>query len=309
MKHCLPGISRAHVQFVACLMTVVVAVGCASTQRYAAPVQVSQAPLSSPQPAVPLAPPLATPLVASFDEFAATVGADVGLAFAPVGQPDAVTKLGSWSSGPAWSTSKVPLSIALLRETGTGEATSAMSSAITVSDNGAAESIWSALGGGSVAAAKVQAVLAAAGNPLTVVPSERRRAEFSIFGQTDWSLTDQARFLANIACDPSAAPVTALMGQISSGQRWGIGGIDGTYLKGGWGPGTDGLYLVRQFGVIPTPSGQVAVAVAAVSNSGSFGGGTAVLDQLAGWLQAHLGELGGGHCATQVVDPAPVAVP
>ena len=244
--------------------------------------------------AVPSAPPSNDVLSASFDELAQQVSADIGLAYAPLDHPELANSLGSWSSGPAWSTSKVPLALALLRDG--GSVTSIMRSAVTASDNAAAESMWEQLGGGAVAARKVQAVLAEAGDPLTVVPSERRRSGFSVFGQTDWSVADQARFLAHVACDPAAAPVTDLMGEIVPGQQWGIGAIDGAYFKGGWGPGTDGLYLVRQLGVVPTRTGQVAVAIAAVADSGGFGDGTAVLGRLAGWLQDHLDELGGGRC-------------
>lgn len=233
-------------------------------------------------------------LSASFDELSQQIGAQIGLAYAPLDDPDQIGVIGSWLTGPAWSTIKVPLALALLRDGVSVNST--MRSAITSSDNAAAESIWEELGGGPVAAGKVQAVLAEAGDPLTVVPSERRRAEFSVFGQTDWSLTDQARFLARVACDVGAAPVTDLMGEIVPGQRWGLGTIENTYFKGGWGPGIDGLYLVRQLGVVPTRTGQVAVAVAAVSDSGGFGDGTAALDRVAGWLKDHLGELGGGPC-------------
>lgn len=244
--------------------------------------------------AVPLVPVGNHALSASFNEFAQRIGAEIGLAYAPLDHPENVNFLGSWSSGPAWSTIKVPLALALLRERGI--VSSAMRSAITASDNAAAESIWEELGGGSVAANKVQTVLTDAGDPLTVVPSERRRSGFSVFGQTDWSVGDQARFLARVACDPDAASVTHLMGEIVSGQQWGLGAIEDAYFKGGWGPGTDGLYLVRQFGVVPTRTGHVAVAIAAVADSGGFGDGTAVLDRLAGWLQDHLDEVGGGRC-------------
>lgn len=260
----------------------------------ASPTSIVVTPDSSPLPVpldVPLAPPVDDPLPASFDHLSGEVAAQIGVAYAPVGQPDQVLALGAWPSGPAWSTSKVPLALALLRET--GEVTPSMRSAITASDNSSAEAMWDQLGGGSAAASKMMEVLAAAGNPQTEVPSERRRSGFSIFGQTDWSLADQARFLAREACDPQAAPVTDLMGQVVSGQRWGLGGIDGAQFKGGWGPGTDGLYLVRQFGVIPTATGRAAVAIAGVADSGGFGDGTAALDRVAAWVKDNV-DVGGG---------------
>jgi hypothetical protein len=234
-------------------------------------------------------------LAASFDDFGSELGAEIGLAYASLAQPENVTLLGSWSGGAGWSTIKVPLALALLRETG-GTVSPAMRSAITASDNAAAQSIWEKLGGGSVAAGKVQDVLAATGDPITVVPNELRRPGFSVFGQTEWSLVDQVRFLANVTCDAGAAPVTDLMGEIVSGQRWGLGTIDGALFKGGWGPEPDGLYLVRQYGVVPTKTGRVAVAIGAIVDSGGFSDGTEVLNRVARWLQAHLDGVGGGDC-------------
>lgn len=310
-KHRLPREPKARLKVAICLASaVLVAAGVAVYGMSERRPEETSPPLSAmtvpivrppsleavPQPLdVPLSPPAIDTLEASFADLSDEVGADIGLAYAPLNDPGQVNHLGNWSNGPAWSTIKVPLSLALLRETG-GAATSAMRSAITISDNAAAQSIWDDLGGGEVAAGKVEGVLTAAGNSGTDVPSELRRAGFSIFGQTDWSLIDQAGFLARVACDPAAAPVTDLMGEITSGQQWGLGAIDGAHFKGGWGPGTDGLYLVRQFGVVPTPSGRVAVAIAAVADTGGFADGTAVLNRVAEWLQNHLGEVGGGQC-------------
>lgn len=257
-----------------------------------------------PDPAEPPAPsPVPDLLTQSFDELADELPGRIGLAFASISDPEQVTALGDWSHGPAWSTIKVPLAMALLRETG-GIVGSDMASAITASDNSAAQSMWEQLGGGASAAGKVRDVLASGGNPTTIVPSEPQRPGFSIFGQTDWALTDQARFLADTACRPEAAPVTDLMREIVPGQQWGLGAVDGGYFKGGWGPGTDGLYLVRQFGVVPTKAGEVAVSIAAVSDSGGFGDGTAMLDRLTGWVQQHLDQLGGGQCPPAVGVPS-----
>ena len=236
-------------------------------------------------------------LAASFDSLSSDLAADIGLAYVSLDQPDQATALGSWSSGPAWSTIKVPLALAFLQEPG-NEVDWSVRAAITASDNAAAQSIWDQLGGGSAAAQRVQDVLAAAGDRTTAVPSEVRRPGYSIFGQTNWALSKQAQFLAHAACDPRSAPVTNLMGQIVPGQDWGFGRVAGAHFKGGWGPGTDGLYLVRQFGVVPTPTGQIAVAVAAVADAGTFDSGTAVLDRVAAWLQANLDVMGGGACPT-----------
>jgi hypothetical protein len=256
----------------------------------AAPAQTVEVPSAAALPAVP------PDLAAAFQHLSDGIGAQIGLAYAPVDSPTQVSTLGTWSTGPAWSTIKVPLSLALLRQDGTDEVTDAMRAAITASDNGAAQQIWEALGAHQTAADKVQSVLAAAGQPVPQVKSEVTRPGFSAFGQTDWSLADQARFLASAACDARNTPVLDLMGDVVSSQRWGLGTFDGARIKGGWGPGRDGLYLVRQYGLVATAHGQLAVAIAAVADSGAFGDGTAVLNRMAAWLQDHLDSLDGGQC-------------
>lgn len=251
---------------------------------------------TAPQPPAAPTPSARAELAAAFQEFSDALGAQVGLAYAPVDNREQVTTLGTWSSGPAWSTIKVPLSLALLRQQDTRTVSDSMRSAITASDNDAAERIWQALGAHETAAVKVQSVLAEAGKPVPEVPSEVTRPGFSVFGQTRWSLSDQVRFLAYAACDPRDKPVLDLMGEVIDSQRWGLGTMANTKFKGGWGPGRDGSYLVRQYGLLTVAGGQIAVAIAAVAGSGGFGEGTAVLSQVASWLQNHQEALGGGRC-------------
>lgn len=233
-------------------------------------------------------------LSASFEQLRSELGSDVGLAYAPVGAQERVITLGTWSSGPAWSTIKIPLSLALMRELG-GVINDSIEAAVTASSNQAAQSVWEQLGDPMTAASKVRAELTAAGDPDTQVQSEVVRSGFSAFGQTYWPLAAQTRFLAHIACDEQDAPVLDLMGRIVPGQRWGIGAIDGAKFKGGWGPGLSGGYLVRQYGLLETAAGQVAVAVA-TATLGGFDAGIADLDRVATWLTDHLNSLPGGRC-------------
>ncbi len=115
-----------------------------------------------------------------------------------------------------------------------------MVAAITESDNAAAESIWESLGDPAAAAIAVGDVLHHTGDP-TIVESRKLRPEYTAFGQTDWSLTNQARFLSAAACDPRDQPALDLMGQVNSDQRsWGVGPLPDSKVKGGWGPCTVG---------------------------------------------------------------------
>lgn len=255
----------------------------------------SAAPSSrTPSGPVPNAGP-ALELSASFAELEQSVAADIGLTVGPLGASGNVQSYGQWSSGPAWSTSKIPLVMAAIREQDTSTPSPAMQAAITESDNQAAERIWESLGDPPEAAQKVEAVLRETGDP-TVVQSQRIRSEYTAFGQTIWPLADQEHFLSQAACDARNTPVLQLMRHIEPSQRWGLGTLDGTEFKGGWGPSTAGKYLVRQFGLISTPDGGLAVALAAQPASGSFDDGIAVLNSIAKWISLHLQQLPAGNC-------------
>jgi hypothetical protein len=246
---------------------------------------------TAPQPPVPSA------LAEDFAQLETRLHALVGIAVRAVGDGQNPMTLGEWQTGPAWSTIKVPLIVAALREERPPTVTDAMTAAITESDTAAAESIWASLGDPGTAARKVDAVLRDTGDP-TTVQSQRVRPEFSAFGQTEWPLIDQVRFTSVAVCDKANAPVFALMGQVRSDQRWGIGTIPDSRFKGGWGPSPSGGYLVRQMGVLAGPTGMTAVALAAQPTSGKFDDGVAALTQMATWLAAHHSALPAGHCAS-----------
>jgi len=228
---------------------------------------------------------------ASFDKLAAGLGGEVGVAYGPAGLDQPVTTLGPLQTGVAWSTAKVPVAVATVRADGgspSGDHADLMRSAITASDNAAAESLWAGLGGGAAAGAKVQAVLADAGDGDTRVQTERVRSGFTAFGQTEWPLPQAERLAAALPCLDGAAPVLDLMGQVTSDQRWGLGQAGANQrFKGGWGPDESGRYLVRQLGLIDVDGGTVAVAIASKPSDGSLESGSAQLTQLAQWVAAH----------------------
>lgn len=253
-------------------------------------------------PAVSLPPlPAETPapqgpaLAAGFTNFESSLNARIGIAIAAVGSTDAPVLLGEWQSGPAWSTIKVPLVLAASRQADPPEVTDTMMAAITKSDNAAAESIWANLGDPLTAAQKVESVLRQTGDPTAVV-FQQVRPPYTAFGQTDWSLAHQVQFISSAACNSADEPVLALMGQIEASQSWGMGTIPDTLFKGGWGPLITEKYVVRQFGVVTTPSGKIAIAMAAEPASGQFEDGTASLNDMASWLRSHLEELPTGRC-------------
>jgi hypothetical protein len=223
------------------------------------------------------------------------LNAQIGLAIKPVGSDRDPIILGDLQTGKAWSTMKVPLAIAALHQERSSTVTNTMKAAITESDNAAAEQLWASLGDPDTAAHKVEAVLRQASDP-TRVESRKVRPAFTAFGQSDWTLANQVRFISHAACQDSDEPILNLMGQIEPDQRWGLGTIPATRFKGGWGPSPTGQYLVRQMGVLTTPSGQAAVAIAAQPASGTLNDGTQVLTKISAWLAHHLRMLPAGEC-------------
>ena len=227
--------------------------------------------------------PLELALEASFEQLSAAVPADVGIAIA---RPDRTYSLGRWWSGVAWSTIKVPLAIAALRSDSL-RAKDLAAKAITESDNGASEQLWSGLGDPAEAARRVQDIIAEGGDTATAVESRRLRRGYTAFGQTQWTLQRQARFAAELPSIPDSADVIELMKRLTTAHQWGLA-AKGIAAKGGWGPAVRGDYLVRQFGIVPTPSGQWGVALAAQVHDGVFETGVDVINTLSEWLLSRL---------------------
>ncbi|MEL4358259.1 MULTISPECIES: hypothetical protein [unclassified Luteococcus] len=206
-------------------------------------------------------------------------GAHIAVAVVPVGSRQAPWSTGTFSNGPAWSTAKVPVAIAAQRRYPRDARTRArMRAAITASDNAAAEALFRSLGTNAQAAAATTRVIQD-GAGRTIVPSVRKRPGYTIFGQTPWGPTNQARFTASLPCRRDAAATLALMGQVRADQRWGLGTIRGARFKGGWGPDRQGRYLVRQMGVVDVKGQRLAVVIAV--SGVSFATGTRINTQLA----------------------------
>lgn len=216
-----------------------------------------------------------------------------GVAVVPLdGHPG--VSIGSWTNGPAWSTIKVPLSIAALKRSTSSTTQARVRSAIRASDNEAAKKLWAGLGSPTTAAKRVEAVLRPAGDPNTVVQHRQVRPPYTSFGQTRWRLGDQARFAANISCTADGKTVRSHMGHVVASQRFGLSRIRGARYKGGWGP--DGKrYLVRQVAVV-TRSDGTRYGVAAAVSASSFERGKQDLDRIGRWVAPRLSDLKASPC-------------
>lgn len=221
----------------------------------------------------------------------------VAVAIVPVGVKAAPIAIGD--TGPAqvaWSTIKVPLAVAAERKHG-GPMPQTVA-AITASDNNAAQALWESLGTNEQAAAAVTRVLREGGDATTTVPAVVKRAPYTIFGQTSWGVDGAARFAAGLACLPGSARVRQLMGRTDGNQQWGAVSMKThTEVKGGWGPGVNGGYVVRQIALLTFRDGsQTAVAMVTFGAGTSMASGTSALNHVGAWLSRNTKNLPRGYC-------------
>jgi beta-lactamase class A len=271
---------------------------------------VPPAPAPAAQPARPDPPPRRAPgrgVAASFHELQSHLPGRVQVAVLPLaGGPE--TRLGGDDPAHGWSTTKVPVLVALLRARGAAGLTPAEREAarlaITASDNQAILDLFAHLaaisGGSASASAAVQDRLRASGDNETIVATAPPPpGAVTPFGQTEWAPGAAVKFFRALALGrllPAAqtADVLRLMGEIVPGERWGLGSGGFTVpvvFKGGWGPEPSGRYLVRQSGIVdPRSRHGVAVAIVAYppAGHGSFDTGQEMVTRTAAWLRAEL---------------------
>lgn len=246
---------------------------------------------------------------ASFEVMAGSLSAQVGLAVASLGDGQ-VYEFGDLREGHAWSSIKVPILTAVMRDEGEAldpEEEAWATSALTASDNEAAAALFGRLedkyGGLAGASQAVEAVLRDAGDATTTVATAPPPpGAVSTYGQTEWSLLDSVQFYGRLfdGCLLSPAGteyVEGLMESVIPEQRWGLGegGFPNGWrvgMKGGWGPEPSGAYLVRQSGFVRDGDRGIVVAMMAMDDSGSYPAGADDLTQMAQWLARELQGLG-----------------
>lgn len=220
------------------------------------------------------------PVTYQLDEIAALVAdeldSQVGIA---VFDEEGVRQAGTLLSGPAWSTVKVPVALAALRED--PDQVDNVRLAIEDSDNDAAVALWESLGDPAVAREKVEGVLREAGDEVTVIDGDHYEENSRSFGDSEWPLAAQVRFATELRCLSEAEPVVEAMSQISEEHSYGLGQVEDAVFKGGWGPDQDtGEYLVRQFGLLPVGAGEVGIALVVHPGDGTYETGQLALTRL-----------------------------
>jgi hypothetical protein len=239
--------------------------------------------------------------LAGADKFLSSLEGQAGFTVGPPGAREP-RSAGSLSTGAAWSTIKVPIALRVIERAGGPDSLSVpqraqIDGAITRSDNAAAAKLFASLGATAAAAREVQTVLRASGDDATQVSTQGRDG-FSPYGQTDWSLARQHRFMAALAggCvgdEGDSAYLLDLMGRVTS-DTWGLGSAGATARwKGGWGPGTDGRYLVRQMGTLEVGGETLVVTLAAIPSDGQFASGQRIATSVARWVREHATKFAG----------------
>jgi hypothetical protein len=246
---------------------------------------------------------------ASFESMAASLSAQVGLAVASLGD-GRVYEFGGLQEGHAWSSIKVPILTAVMREEGEAldpEEEGWATSALTASDNEAAAALFGRLedkdGGLDGASEAVEGVLRDAGDTTTTVATAPPPpGAVSTYGQTEWSLFNSVQFYGRLVDGCLLGPggteyVEGLMESVIPEQRWGLGegGFSAGWsvgMKGGWGPEPSGAYLVRQSGFVRDGDHGIVVAMMAMDDSGTYPAGADDLTQMAQWLTGELQGLG-----------------
>jgi hypothetical protein len=243
---------------------------------------------------------------ASFARLSSTLPGRVELAVVPLGAGSAQV-LGADTPAHGWSTTKVPVLVALLKARGAQGLSASEQllahSAITESNN---ESILDLFGdlervrGGLVgASAYTQELFSSSGDNETVVATAPPPpGAVTTFGQTEWRPSEAVKFFRALGNDCLLSPtqtsyVLNLMENVEPSESWGLGsaGFSSVAFKGGWGPEASGAYLVRQSGIVDVGSSRgVAVSIVAFppAGSSSFSAGTQMLTETAVWLRHEL---------------------
>ncbi|MDU7790926.1 MAG: hypothetical protein E7J80_12040, partial [Corynebacterium sp.] len=168
---------------------------------------------------------------------------------------------GDKGEGPVWSTIKVPIAIAALKD---GADKSLVDLAIKESDNDAAFALWS----------QVQWREGSAENAVKALLDDygsHAKIHDSAFGYSTWSLKDQAVFGAELPCIPEADYVHKVLKDIVSWQRVGLSAQPRTRAKSGWGlDEEENEYTYRQFGVHEVDGKRVGVALSVVMDGEDY---------------------------------------
>ncbi|MCZ9301726.1 hypothetical protein [Corynebacterium marquesiae] len=220
--------------------------------------ETGKAPAPATAPSAPNPDSVRTQLDRAVDKAARKYHAKVGVA---ISAGDVTIAVGDKGKGPVWSTIKVPIAIAALKD---GADKSLVDLAIKESDNDAAYSLWSQVQWHEGSADKaVEELLEDYGSHADI--------HNTAFGYSTWSLKDQAVFGAELPCIEEADYVHKVLKDIVSWQKIGLSKEKRTRAKSGWGLDEDeNEYTYRQFGVHEVTGKRVGVALSVVTDGEDY---------------------------------------
>lgn len=206
-----------------------------------------------------------------------------------------VVQAGLPGEEPTWSTVKVPIAIAALRD---GASPDLVDLAIKESDNDAAYALWSHVQWNEGDASSALKEL------LDDYGSTGELEE--PFGYSRWLLKDQAVFGSQLPCIPEAEYVYDAMDEIVAWQDNGLDKLPNTRAKGGWGLSEeDNGYTHRQVGVRGTVGGSVGLAIEVTMPGESAEKAIPALNVLAAGVDRAVTEALEGGALTPVKDCEP----
>lgn len=207
-----------------------------------------------------------------------------------------VVQAGLPGEEPTWSTVKVPIAIAALRD---GASPDLVDLAIKESDNDAAYALWSHVQWNEGDASSALKEL------LDDYGSTGELEE--PFGYSRWLLKDQAVFGSQLPCIPEAEYVYDAMDEIVAWQDNGLDKLPNTRAKGGWGLSEeDNGYTHRQVGVRDTGNGgSIGLAIEVTMPGESADKAIPALNVLAAGVDRAVTEALEGGALTAVKDCEP----
>jgi hypothetical protein len=190
---------------------------------------------------------------------------------------------GSLVTGYAWATADLPVALAVLREPKEpNDPEYLLTRAFNDSSAAGDLALWQYLGTDTVAAEKTQAIIVEAGDLNTVVRVNEASAALAPFGQTRWTLSDQAMFMGSFYCMTESDRVLTHMRQPSLDDTYGLGLLPSVRVKSGSGTEPNGVDSLRQIALVEVATGTpYAVAVSAIAIDGSLATAKAALNELA----------------------------
>jgi len=236
-------------------------------------------------PSPPSLPQLGQAITALEAEYQVSLGVSISPVFTPPNMPVSVWHGGSLAGGYAWSTTDVPVAIAVNISPTQPDMTYFLSQAFNQSSAAGDQALWQWLGDDQTAAARTTAVLRAGADQNTTIPVGAA-GQYAVFSQTMWSLDDQATWLGAAYCTANIYNALTYMASPPANQRFGLASIANAKTKTSWGTQPNGALSVRQLGLLPVSDSLggktwLSVSVAAVPLDGSLDTATAALNEVA----------------------------